>query len=129
MLERERKVIFDSSRRDLRTLAANQDVVADHVLFPIVLVKTSALGVVDQIVFHRNAGAALVGIQSPAAVRVDVDIVKDVVADDCAFRRPQRINAAHVAQHAQAPAQNAARKPGEWRAILDLLPRRYSLRR
>ena len=102
VLEREGKMVFDPSRRDLRVLAADQDVVADHVLFAVVLVEAAGLGVVDQVVLHRDAGTALVGIQSPAAVGVGVDVVEDIVADDGAFGRPQRVDAAHVAQHAVA---------------------------
>ncbi len=71
------------------------------------LVEAAGLGVVDEVVLQHDAGAALVGVEAPAAVGVGIDIVEDVVADDRAFGGPQRVDAAHVAEH--APSRDGAR--------------------
>ncbi len=96
-------MIFQPRGLDLLFLAVGQDVVPQHVLLAVVLVEAAGLGAVDEVVLEENAGAAFVGIHSPAAVGIGIDVVEDVVADDGAFGGAERVDAAHVAQ--QAPAE------------------------
>jgi len=84
---------------DLIQFAKGQDIVADDVFFAVVLVESAGLSIVDQVVLQNDAGAALIGVESPAAVGISVDVVKDVIADDSPFRWSQRINSAHVTEH------------------------------
>ena len=48
-----------------------------------VLVEAAGLRVVDEVVLHDDARAALVRIEPPAAVTVRVDVVDAVVVDGC----------------------------------------------
>ena len=95
-------MVLDARCLYLVELAKGEDIVANDIFFAVVLVEAACLNVVDQIIFHHDSGAALVGIESPAAVGVGIDIVKDVVSDDGALRRPKRINPAHVTEHTPA---------------------------
>jgi len=53
---------------DLVQFAESQDIVTNDIFFTVVLVEAAGLGVIDQVILHHDAGAALIGIKSPATV-------------------------------------------------------------
>ena len=95
-------MVFGASGLDLVQFAKGKDIVADDIFSAVVLVEAAGLGVVNQVILHNDTAAALIGIKSPAAVGVGIDIVEDVIADDGAFGRAERINTAHVTEHTPA---------------------------
>lgn len=66
------------------------------------LVEAARLRVVHDVVLQQYARAALVRVQAPPAVAVRVDVVHQVVALRRPRRDAERVDAAHVAQHARA---------------------------
>ena len=100
---------FDARALQLAVLAEGENVVANDVFAAVVLVVAAGFGVIDEIVLHRDAGAALVVVQAPAAAPekvVRVNVVDDVVADRGAGRGAQGVYAAHIAQYAPANMMN-----------------------
>ena len=91
---------LDAGTLHLRFGAEGEDIVANHVFAAVVLMEPGALDVVNQVVFHHDAGAAFVGIEPPSAVVVGINVVDVVVAHGGAWLGAQGVNAAHIAQHA-----------------------------
>jgi hypothetical protein len=106
-LEADGLVRFGTGDDHLALAAVDQDVIADDVLLAVVLMEAAVLGVVDEVVLEENAGGALVGVQPPAAIGIGVDVVEDVARDDRPLGRPERVNAAHVAEEAPAEVVDA----------------------
>ena len=61
------------------------------------LVEAAVSGVPAEVVVHREALGAFVGVERPAAVGVGPHVVYHVVVDARAVARPERVHAAHVA--------------------------------
>ena len=99
-LEHEGAVRLLARAFHLRFFGEGQDVVPDDVVLAVVLVEAAVRRVVDEVALHRDAGAALVGVEAPAAVAEAAHVVDVVMAHRGAFRRPERVDAAHVAQEA-----------------------------
>src|SRR5512140_691601 len=91
---------FGAGDGDLSFLAKSQDIVPEDVLFPVMLVDAAVAHVINEVIFQEDAGAGLIRIEPPPSVARRVDLVNDVVANDCAFRWAERVNAAHIAQNA-----------------------------
>ena len=53
---------------DLAVRGEGKDVVANHIVAAVMLVEAAVVGAIDDVVLPKDVGAALVGIQSPAAV-------------------------------------------------------------
>ena len=83
--EAEGAVRFDAGALGLKAVGEGEDVVADDIFFAVVLVETAGACVVDEVVFHEDAGGAFVGVEAPAAVGVGIDVVEDVVGDEGAL--------------------------------------------
>ena len=86
--------------------AADENVVANDVVFAVMLMERAVHGVIDEVVFHQKPFRAFVWIQPPAAVGIRLDIVNDVVADASSCLRTERVNAAHVGQRALPDVMN-----------------------
>src|SRR5882762_5929950 len=79
-------------------LSEGEDVVANDVFPAVMLVKSGALAAIDQIVLQQDSGATLICVETPSPVGESVDVVNQVVANDGARLRAERVNGAHVAQ-------------------------------
>ena len=64
-LEGEAPVRFFASAPELRLLSKGENVVADNVLAPIMLMETAILGAINDVVFDQDLTAAFVGVDSP----------------------------------------------------------------
>lgn len=93
---------FGAGVLDLLFGGEGEDVVADDVFLAVVLVVAAAFGVVDEVVFHEDAGAALVVVEAPSAVGVGDDMMDVVAADDGAFGGAEGVDGTHVAEEAIA---------------------------
>ena len=102
LFEAEGAVLFGAATLDLIFLGEGEDVVPDDVLLAVVLVEAAVGGVVGDVAFHRDAGAAFVGVEAPAAVGEAGHVMDEIMADRSAFGGPQRVDAAHVAEQAFA---------------------------
>ena len=102
LLQRERRVVLDAPQRDHAVAAAREDVVAHDVLAAVVLIEDLRPGVVADVVLHQEVRAALVQVDAPAAVVGLVNVVDEVAAQDGARLHAERVDAAHVAEHALA---------------------------
>ena len=60
--ESEGSMVFRPCRLHLRFDAVDKDIVGYHILLPVMLVETRTLAIIDQVVLHADAGAALVGV-------------------------------------------------------------------
>src|SRR5436189_3004839 len=89
-----------TSAHQLVLLAEGENVVSEDVVAAVVLVKRRALAAVDNVVFHYDSGAALVGVKTPAAVTVRVDVMDEIVSDNRTLLNAQRIDGAHIAENA-----------------------------
>ena len=85
-LKEEAGVTFRAAAMDLGLAAEGEDVVPDPVVESIVLMEAGVAGVVHEVVFHPHVGAALVGVEPPAAVPVAGHVV-DVIAGDAGAGR------------------------------------------
>ena len=100
VLEREAEVVFGSGSDDLGVSGEGEDVVADGVGFPIVLVEPTAVGTEHHVLLDQLVRAAFVRIDAPAAVAEAVDVV-DSVRDQLGTRlNAEGLDATHVAEHA-----------------------------
>ena len=88
LLEGEGQVLLGAAALDLIFLGEGEDVVPDDVVLAVVLMEAAVGGVVGHVAFHRDAGAALVGVEAPAAVGEAGHVMDAVVADRRAFGRP-----------------------------------------
>jgi hypothetical protein len=100
VLESKGEVVLHACRLDLVEFAESEDVIADDVFFAVMLMEAAVLYVVNEVVFHSDSRAALVGIQSPSAVSIGVYVMDHVVADCRPFGRAERIYAPHVTEYA-----------------------------
>jgi len=66
------------------------------------LVEARAFTAINHVVSSRMSVAPFVRVESPAAVGIGLHIVNQVVAQNGSLLDAQRVNAAHVAQHALA---------------------------
>ncbi len=82
--------------------AAGEHVVAHDVLAAVVLIEHLRAGVVADVVLHQEVRAALVQVDAPAAVIGLANVVDEVPAQDGARLDAERVDAAHVAEHALA---------------------------
>ena len=81
---------------ELVLLGEGEDVVAQHVVLAVVLMKTAGLRAIDHVVLQHDVARTLVGIEPPAAVAEGIDVVEAVVVYARAGRDAQRVDAAHV---------------------------------
>lgn len=79
-----------------------KNVVAQNVLFAIVLVEAAGLCAIDNVVLDQNSSAALVSVDSPSTIAIRDGVVNEVVAQARAGRDPQAVYTAEVAQHSAA---------------------------
>ena len=105
LFQRERQMIFEPRGLDLLFLALGKDIVSQHVVFAVVLMETARLGAVDEVVLEENARAAFIGIHSPAAVGIGINVVEDVVADHACLRRGRAYRC--------RPCRSAGPSPGD----------------
>src|SRR5262245_25441449 len=84
----------------------HENIVPHEVFASVMLVKAAGLGVVNEVILEPDASAAFVRVKPPAAIGVGVDVVKDIVTNRRAFRRAERVDAAHVAQQSLAEMMN-----------------------
>src|SRR4051812_49776338 len=96
--ENERRVRLGPRAHELMLLAESEDVVPKNVFFSVVLMESSALATVNDIVLQHDAGAALVSIQSPTAIIERIHIMDQVVAHHRSGLWPKCVNAAHIAE-------------------------------
>ena len=94
--EGERAVSLNTGELQRLILSESQNVVADDVVFAVVLVECAALAGIHHVVVHAHAGAALVGVKAPAAVVVAVYVVNVVVVHASARRYAQGVYGAHI---------------------------------
>ena len=106
VLEGEREMFLCTRQLDLVLLRVDEDVVADNVLLAVILVEASICGVVNQVVFEKNASATLVSIQPPTAVRVAVNVVEDIAQDYSALGFSEHVNTSHVAHQSLTEVVN-----------------------
>src|SRR2546425_434660 len=78
------------------------NVVANDIFPTVMLVKAGALAPVNYVVFEHDVRARFVGVKAPAAIGVRPHVMNQVVAQDRSHLNSQRVNAAHVAEHALA---------------------------
>ena len=100
--EREGAMLFGAAALELVEVREGEDVIPDHVILAVVLVVAAVGRVVADVAFHRDAGAAFVVVETPAPVAEATDVVDVVVADGGPFGRSERIDPAHIAEHAFA---------------------------
>ena len=74
------------------------------------LMESPGLGVVNDVVFGRHPARPLIKINSPPAVIERLHVVNQVVMQHAPRRQAERINPAHVAEHALAD-------------VVDMIPR------
>ena len=77
--EGETAVSFFPRAPELRLFAKSEDVIADDILAPVVLMKAAVLGAVNNVVLKQDLAAAFVGIESPTAVRKARHVVTQVI--------------------------------------------------
>src|SRR5205085_2595783 len=96
VLECERDVVFFTRPNDLALSGKREDVVANDVLTTIVLVESTTLGSVNDVVFQKDSAASLVRVQTPSAVIEGFHVVDQVVPDNSTGLHSKRIDRAHV---------------------------------
>ena len=95
-------MVLGSGHLELLQRTPGKDIVSDDVVLAVMLMESAALGIVDQIVFHDDVAAALVGIESPTAIAIRLDVVYAVVGYYSPFAGAERVDRTHIAQQTQA---------------------------
>src|SRR5687768_783615 len=68
--------------------------------------KTPGFHVIDDVVLRDHSCCPLVEVDPPAAVIECVDVMNQVVMQHASWRKPERVNPAHVAEDALADLVN-----------------------
>src|SRR2546425_6214791 len=96
------EVLLLARAHELVFRSEGENVVANDIFAAVMLVKAGALAPVNHVVFEHDVRASFVGVKSPATVRVRPHVMNQIVAQDRSLLNSQRVNAAHVAEHALA---------------------------
>src|SRR5438874_2410087 len=62
------------------------------------LMKPGALAPIDDVALQDDSAAAFVGVEAPPAIGEGVHVVNEIVANNRARLRAERVNRAHVAE-------------------------------
>ncbi len=95
-------MILRACELELLFARKGEDIVPQHVLFAVVLMITSAFGVMNKVVFHHDPRATLIIVESPSAVFVGSDVVDVIAGNHGALGRAQRVDRSHIAQQTVA---------------------------
>src|SRR5690349_5721334 len=93
---------FGPSKGNLALMTKSENIVPENVFLAVMLMHTSILHIVNQVVLEQNSRAALIGIQPPTAVTRGIHVVDDIISHHGALRRAERINSSHIAKNAVA---------------------------
>lgn len=85
-----------------------EDVVADDVFPPVVLVEASMGRTIDDVPFGNNVCAPLVKVDPPASVTEACNVMKKVETYNRPRLNTQRVDATHVAQDRSIPVRQEA---------------------
>ena len=89
-----------------------EDVVANDISAPVVLVVARRLGVVHEIVFPQDACAAFVVVHAPPSVTRAADVVNMVVANDGSELLSEGVNGTEIAEFGPAEVVQMAKLNG-----------------
>src|SRR5438477_7719128 len=96
--ENEGDVRLGPGAHQLVLFAEREDVVAQNIFATVMLMKPGALAAINDVALQDNSAAAFVGVETPTAISEGVHVVNEVVANDGARLRAERVDRAHVAQ-------------------------------
>ena len=102
LCEREGAMFFGAATLELIEVGEGEDIISNHIVFAIVLVVAAVGCVVAHVAFHGDTSAAFVIVEPPATVAEATDVVDMVMANRGPFRRPERVDPAHITQHSFA---------------------------
>ena len=69
-----------------------QDIVANDVLFAVVLMERPILDSIDDIVFQQNSRASLICVEPPSTVGVGKNVVNSIVSQGCSGRIAEAVD-------------------------------------
>ena len=98
LFKRERGMLLLSASHQLMLASQGENIIPDDVLLPVMLMKSGALGSIDNILFQQDMRAAFVRVQAPPSVGKRIHIVNQIIANDRALLDSQGIDRPHVAE-------------------------------